>query len=256
MARAAQGRFLLRIEDIDQSRARPAWEQQIYDDLTWLGLTWEQPVLRQSNRQAIYGAALDTLWERGMLYPCGCSRADIAAASAAPQEGAPLLGPDGVIYPGTCRPRHAPTGPRPTDMALRLDMSKACTALARPLKFTETGSGASVLVGFDAAEMINAVGDIVVSRRDMGTSYHLSVVIDDAAQQITDVVRGYDLFEATRIHIVLQHLLELPQPMYHHHRLIRDSAGKRLAKRDDARAIATYRQEGLTPRQVFDLLEL
>lgn len=250
LAAAAGGTFVLRIEDIDQSRARPEWEAQIYDDLAWLGLHWERPVMRQSTRQPVYGMALDALWQRGLLYPCRCSRADIAGAASAPQEGAPLIGPDGVIYPGTCRPDHPLTGPRPLDHPLRLDMGRACAALAWPLWFTEDGDGAARQVTIHADDMIDGVGDIVLARRDMGTSYHLSVVVDDAAQRISHVVRGRDLFEATPIHIFLQHLLDLPQPYYHHHRLIRDDAGKRLAKRDDARAISLFRGEGLKPEDI------
>jgi len=253
LAQAAGGRFLLRIEDIDQSRADAKWEAQIYDDLAWLGLAWEIPVLRQSERQPVYDAALDDLWARGLLYPCRCSRADIAAATSAPQEGAPLLGPDGVIYPGTCRPAVAPTGPRPQNEALRLDIAQACRNLSHTFQFIEEGGDAQRTFTFDARYMIETVGDIVLARRDMGTSYHLSVVLDDAAQQITHVVRGEDLFEATHIHIVLQHLLGLPQPRYHHHRLIRDSAGKRLAKRDDARAISLYRAEGKAAMDIRSL---
>ncbi|SFL50268.1 glutamyl-Q tRNA(Asp) synthetase [Loktanella salsilacus] len=243
MARAAGGTFLLRIEDIDQSRARPEWESQIYDDLAWLGLTWPTPVMRQSDRLPAYAAALDTLWARGLLYPCTCNRRDILAAASAPQEGA-AMGPDGIIYPGTCRVQSR-TGPRPLDTALRLDMNKALQAVD-----TETFYGAG------NQHMTDNIGDVVLSRRDMGTSYHLSVVIDDAAQQITDVVRGADLREATPIHVLLQHLLQLPTPTYHHHRLIRDDAGKRLAKRDDARAIATYREGGATPADIRQLVGL
>ncbi|MFQ3253384.1 MAG: glutamyl-Q tRNA(Asp) synthetase [Loktanella salsilacus] len=243
MARAAGGTFLLRIEDIDQSRARPEWESQIYDDLAWLGLTWPTPVMRQSDRLPAYAAALDTLWARGLLYPCTCNRRDILAAASAPQEGA-AMGPDGIIYPGTCRVQSR-TGPRPLDTALRLDMNKALQAVD-----IETFYGAG------NQHMTDNIGDVVLSRRDMGTSYHLSVVIDDAAQQITDVVRGADLREATPIHVLLQHLLQLPTPTYHHHRLIRDDAGKRLAKRDDARAIATYREGGATPSDIRQMVGL
>jgi glutamyl-Q tRNA(Asp) synthetase len=243
MARAAGGTFLLRIEDIDQSRARPEWESQIYDDLAWLGLTWPTPVMRQSDRLPAYAAALDTLWARGLLYPCTCNRRDILAAASAPQEGA-AMGPDGIIYPGTCRVQSR-TGPRPLDTALRLDMNKALQAVD-----TETFYGAG------NQHMTDNIGDVVLSRRDMGTSYHLSVVIDDAAQHITDVVRGADLREATPIHVLLQHLLQLPTPTYHHHRLIRDDAGKRLAKRDDARAIATYREGGATPSDIRQMVGL
>lgn len=253
MARAAGGRFLLRIEDIDQSRARPHWEAQIYDDLHWLGLTWETPVLRQSDNLNRYREALENLWNRDLLFACSCTRRDIEAASAAPQEGAPL-GPDGIIYPGTCRqsgvrrPGHALP-----DCALRLNMARAAT---RPLRFTETGPVHHGTVECTPASLIADVGDVVLARRDMGTSYHLSVVVDDAAQGITHVVRGEDLFEATQIHVLLQELLQFQTPTYHHHALIRDGAGKRLAKRDDARSIATYRAEGASPQDIRRLVGL
>jgi glutamyl-Q tRNA(Asp) synthetase len=244
------GTFLLRMEDIDQTRARAHWEAQIYDDLTWLGLDWPTPVMRQSERQSAYDAALDVLWEKGLLYPCTCSRADIAAAASAPQEGAPLHGPDGLIYPGACRntPR---TGPRPENVALRLDMSKAVENISQ-LHFDEKGSEACT-VRIAPQTLSDTVGDVVLARRDMGTSYHLSVVVDDAAQLITHVVRGEDLFDATQIHVVLQYLLGYPTPIYHHHHLVRDDMGKRLAKRDDARAISLYRSEGRTPEDIISL---
>jgi glutamyl-Q tRNA(Asp) synthetase len=251
MARDNSGRFLLRIEDIDRARCRPEWEAQIYDDLRWLGLTWEQPVLRQSDRLPVYAAALDTLAARGLTYACTCTRGDIRAALSAPQEGAPLIGPDGPIYPGTCR--HA--GHDRREAAIRLDMARAMAAVG-PLEFTETGPAHSCHHRIDAAQMIAGVGDIVLARRDMGTSYHLSVVLDDAAQGVTHVTRGEDLFEATAIHVLLQRLLDLPTPVYHHHRLIRDAAGKRLAKRDDARALAKYRAEGVTPQEIRALIGL
>lgn len=254
LARAEQGRFLLRIEDIDQSRARPRWEAQIYDDLTWLGLSWEQPVMRQSERQSAYDAALDDLWARGLLYPCYCTRADIAAATSAPQEGAPQFGPDGVIYPGTCRVLLIPQAARPRDTALRLNMAKACASLACAFEFTEHGMNEPV--SFTSSDLVNSVGDIVLARRDMGTSYHLSVVLDDAEQGITNVIRGKDLFEATQIHVLLQKLLGLPHPQYLHHLLIRNDAGKRLAKRDDARAISLYRAEGATPQDIREMVGL
>ena len=270
-AMAAGGRFLLRIEDIDQSRARPAWEAQIYDDLTWLGLHWEEPVLRQSDRLPAYRAALQALWDRDLLYPCTCTRRDIEAAASAPQEGVPAFGPDGRIYPGTCRRR--PGGvpwsmqPMPTDATLRLDMAQATLPLGhhrvsdRPhgtyhLAFEETGPARSGLVEFQPADLIGTAGDIVLARKDMGGSYHLSVVVDDAHQGVTHVTRGADLFEATAIHVVLQHLLDLPTPVYHHHRLIRDDAGKRLAKRDDARAIARYRADGASPQDIRQMVGL
>ncbi|NNE52803.1 MAG: tRNA glutamyl-Q(34) synthetase GluQRS [Sulfitobacter sp.] len=254
LAREAGGEFLLRIEDIDRARSKPEWEMQIYDDLHWLGLVWPDPVMRQSDRLPVYEAALDRLWDRGLLYSCTCRRADIAAAIAAPQEGSLPLGPDGLIYPGTCRHARPRTGPRPRDLPLRLDLSTA-VADGHEFRFRETGEHPGDVI-FDKPDLIRDVGDIVLSRRDMGTSYHLSVVLDDAAQEISHVVRGGDLFEATRIHVLLQDLLDLRTPIYHHHRLIRDEAGKRLAKRDDARAIALYRSEGRSPADIRAMVRL
>ncbi|WP_224824754.1 tRNA glutamyl-Q(34) synthetase GluQRS [Cognatishimia sp. MH4019] len=251
-AKKAGGTFLLRIEDIDQSRARPEWQAQIYDDLAWLGLGWPRPVLRQSERMPAYHAALQALWDAGLLYPCTCNRRDISEAASAPQDGAPLTGPDGVIYPGTCRNKPRPTE-MPHDMALRLNMR---IAAKEPVIFQETGPKHQGNVITTPERLISEIGDIVLSRRDMGTSYHLAVTVDDAAQDITDVVRGADLFEATPIHVLLQRLLGLPTPRYHHHALIRDEAGKRLAKRDDARAISKYRADGLSPTDIRRLVGL
>ncbi|MBM1688380.1 tRNA glutamyl-Q(34) synthetase GluQRS [Sulfitobacter geojensis] len=261
MAVAQGGEFLLRIEDIDQSRARAVWEAQIYDDLKWLGLTWPEPVMRQSDRLGTYGATLDRLWENNQIYPCRCSRADINAALSAPQEGVPTHGPDGLIYPGTCRPRETrPTTERPQgNVVLRLNIAAAVQDPDRIFQFQETGSGPhgeTGLISFTGQDVITEVGDIVIARRDMGTSYHLAVVLDDAAQGISHVVRGADLFEATKIHVVLQNLLGLPVPIYHHHRLIRDEAGKRLAKRDDAKALSLLRESGLTAEDIRALLAL
>ncbi len=273
---ANNGDFLLRIEDIDTTRARPEWEVGIYEDLSWLGLWWPEPVMRQSERQDIYDNALDALWQRGLLYACTCSRADVAAAASAPQEGVPTHGPDGLIYPGTCRgswkQQFSDSSHRPGGVALRLDIGAACRSIsafhsrttpgkswASSAFFTETGAGPegeTGLIEFTPNDMKDKVGDIVVARRDFATSYHLSVVLDDAAQGITHVVRGQDLFEATKIHVVLQHLLGLPTPIYHHHRLIRDEQGKRLAKRDDARAIRTYRDEGVSPDEIRSMIGL
>jgi len=248
---ADPGQFLLRIEDIDRSRCRPEWEAAIHDDLHWLGLNWPQPVWRQSERLPEYAAALERLAALGLLYPCRCRRADIAAALSAPQEGA--LGPDGPVYPGTCRGRAmAEAGP---GEATRLDVGRAFALLGLDrIGFADE----AVLPGqrheLTAADFISGIGDVVLARRGMGTSYHLSVVVDDAAQGITLVTRGKDLFDSTYIHALLQALLELPQPLYHHHRLIRDDSGKRLAKRDDARAIALYRAQGLLPTDVVAMV--
>lgn len=238
---AARGeRFLLRIEDIDRARCRSEWEAAIYDDLSWLGLAWETPVMRQSERGAAYEAALAHLSQMGLTYHCTCTRADIRAALSAPQEGAGV-GPDGPVYPGTCRGKGHETG------ALRLDMAAAMARLGE-VAFVETGTRAGTH-RFDAG-LAAMVGDIVLARRDIGVAYHLAVVVDDAAQEITEVTRGEDLFDATAIHVVLQRLLGLPVPLFYHHRLIRDDLGKRLAKRDDARALAKYRAEGATPGDI------
>lgn len=254
------GRFLLRIEDIDHTRSRPAWEAQIYDDLAWLGIAWEEPVWRQSERLEAYRAALESLWQRGLLYACKCNRRDILAASSAPQEGAaPQYGPDGMIYPGTCAhdPANfgAPGKALPEQAALRLSLARALPELPQTLSFTEVGGQKTPEI-LKKEHLATRIGDVVLARRELGTSYHLSVVVDDAAQKITHVTRGADLFEATYIHVTLQALLSLPQPVYRHHRLIRDSNGKRLAKRDDARAIAKYRAEGMSPADLLALLGL
>ena len=272
MARANSGSFLLRIEDIDPARSRPEWEAQLIDDLHWLGIQWDAAPMRQSGRLAAYQLALDDLWQRDLLYPCTCSRRDIDQALAAPQEGVPLAeGPDGPIYPGTCVGRHCgglPCSmlPRPMDRHLRLAIGIAAMNcdhnILQPgrgdwgLWFAETGPGHAGSVFTGREDYPVRIGDIVLARRDFGTSYHLSVVVDDAAQDITHVIRGEDLFEATRIHILLQRLLGLPTPIYHHHALIRDDTGKRLAKRDDARALAKYRAEGATPEDIRRMVGL
>lgn len=241
-------RFLLRIEDIDRPRCKPEFEAAILEDLHWLGLRWESPVMRQSARLWAYEAALARLYNMGLTYHCTCTRGDIKAALSAPQEGAPVIGPDGPVYPGTCRERGHDAG------TVRLNMTAAMARLGG-VEFTETGELAG-LHRLDAGRLIAHVGDIVLARRDIGTSYHLSVVVDDAAQGITEVTRGRDLFEATAVHVVLQRLLNLPTPSYHHHRLIRDDEGKRLAKRDDARALATYRAEGASPEDIRRMVGL
>lgn len=269
MAIEQGGEWLLRIEDIDRQRSKPEWERAILDDLAWLGLRWPGPAMRQSERMPVYRAAVEDLRVQNLLYECTCNRADIAAASAAPQEGGgSLLGPDGLVYPGTCRgkaPRQARDHPAASPVAWRLDMNRALRLLAKdddpasPLGFVETGegpNGAHGRIEFTADYLLRNVGDVVLARRGMGTSYHLSVVLDDAAQGITHVVRGQDLFEATKIHVVLQRLLGLPTPTYHHHRLIRDETGRRLAKREDAKAIRRFRDEGATPRDIRRMVGL
>lgn len=251
MARAAGGAFLLRMEDTDLDRCRPEWEAQIVADLTWLGLAWDEPILRQSDRIPLYNARLEPLAERGLLYPCSCTRADIRAALSAPQEGVAF-----AVYPGTCR--HRPMADRQPGDALRLNLDAAFDALARrSLTFTETGPAHNGLHRIDRAKALSQIGDVVLSRKGEDiVAYFLASAFDDADQGITHVIRGEDLFEFTPVQVILQHLLGLPTPTYHHHRLIRDDHGKRLAKRDDARAIAKFRTEGATPQDIRRMVGL
>ncbi|MDE0210498.1 MAG: tRNA glutamyl-Q(34) synthetase GluQRS [Boseongicola sp.] len=273
LAKKAGGRFILRIEDIDQGRSREEWEALIHEDLCWLGLSWETPVLRQSERRVAYRTALDSLWQRGFLYVCTCNRRDVLSAASAPNEGEPLVGPDGIVYPGTCRSKSRTHSPLPDGVALRLNMSLALKQFraersdlgasapdgGRFQAFQETGRGPNGETGTihsSYGHLLNNIGDVVLARRDFGTSYHLSVVVDDAFQDITHVVRGEDLFEATLIHVLLQHLLGLEVPAYLHHRLLRDDCGNRLAKRHDSMAIRSYREAGATPADIRDLVGL
>jgi len=252
MARAAQGRFLLRIDDIDQSRARAHWVSGIEEDLAWLGLSWDAPLWHQSDHLDDYRAALARLAARGLTYPCSCKRRDIEAAASAPQEGVPSHGPDGRIYPGTCRGR--PMTDLQSGDAIRLDLARA---LPRALPgFTETGPAHAGHHAVTRDHLLTHIGDPVLARPHMAASYHLSVVIDDAAQSISHVIRGQDLFAATALHVALQATLDLPTPIYHHHALIRDETGKRLAKRDDARAIGTYREAGHSPADIRAMVGL
>lgn len=232
LARRAGGQFLLRIEDIDPTRARPAFMAAIEEDLRWLGLAWPAPVWRQSQRMDVYAEALGVLAAKGLLYPCFCTRADIAASANAPH------GPDGPLYPGTCR--HMSQDERAARMAaphaLRLDMA-AAMAEAGALVWLD------VLAGEHQARP-ELFGDVVLARKEVATSYHLAVVVDDAAQAVSDVVRGADLFAATHVHRLLQALLGLPTPRYRHHKLLLDAEGRRLAKRDGAPSLAQMRGAG------------
>jgi glutamyl-Q tRNA(Asp) synthetase len=240
----------LRIEDNDNTRARPEYTAAIYEDLAWLGMTWPEPVWRQSDRVGVYAAALERLGRLGVTYPCRCTRADIRAALSAPHGEAKPLPADGAVYPGTCRGRPMAEG-GPKD-AIRLDLDRALTLLSgQTLTWRETGAVHAGLYAPDPEVMRRQIGDVVLGRKDIGAAaYHLSVVLDDAAQGVTHVIRGEDLLEATPIHRLLQALLDLPVPVWHHHALICDEAGKRLAKRNDACAIRTYREAGRTPEDV------
>ncbi|MEM1313440.1 MAG: tRNA glutamyl-Q(34) synthetase GluQRS [Pseudomonadota bacterium] len=254
-AKAAGGLFLLRIEDLDQTRTREAHVAAIERDLAWLGVDWPRPALRQSRRMTAYREALTRLALRGLLYPCTCTRRDIAEAQAAPQEGAALAGPDGPPYPGICRKGVAdPSAPH----ALRLDMRRAVARLGgaaavSALELEEIGAGPNGETGrrrLDPDWLIHRCGDVVLARKDAGAAYHLAVVVDDAAQHVTHVTRGEDLYEAAALHRFLQALLELPVPVWRHHRLIRDETGRRLAKRDRDAGLAELREAGVTPEAV------
>jgi glutamyl-Q tRNA(Asp) synthetase len=254
-ARATGGRFLLRIEDIDTARARREYEAAIEEDLAWLELAWERPVRRQSEHFADYTAALERLKSEGFLYPCFCTRKEIASEIAesalAPQ------GPDGPLYPGTCRQRSSMEREERVasgeSHAWRLDVERAMSSLGRPLSFDESGLGPSGQKGSIEAQP-DIFGDIVLARKDTPASYHLAVVVDDAAQGVTLVTRGNDLFLAAHVQRLLQALLDLPVPRYRHHRLITDAKGKRLAKRDQATSLKALRDGGWTPSRVREEL--
>lgn len=247
LAREAGGVFLLRHEDIDGPRVREEFYQGIEEDLEWLGLKWDGEALRQTSRIAAYEAALESLRERGLVYPCFCTRREIqeewARMGAAPQ------GPEAPIYPGTCmkltpdeRQAKLNSG---IPYAWRLDSRKA-SALTGPLAFQDLRFGE---IPVNPA----LLGDVVLARKDIGTAYHLAVVVDDAFQQITHVTRGEDLLSSTHVHRLLQVLLDLPEPTYLHHSLVLDESGKRLAKRNDSLSIQALRESGLSPADVLTL---
>jgi glutamyl-Q tRNA(Asp) synthetase len=248
--RAAQkegGRFLLRIEDIDPVRCKDEYIDAIYEDLAWLGLEWERPVRRQSEHMEDYRAALEMLRERGLLYPCFCTRKEVLAEAAAAGYAPHLSGDDGEgpPYPGTCRnlgheERAALAGTRPC--VWRLDMAKAL-AQTGELRWRDLVSG-------EHMARPERFGDVVLARKDVFTSYHLSVVVDDALQGVTLVTRGEDLKPATDIHRVLQALLDLPVPAYHHHPLVTGEEGKKLSKREKAQTLRALRLSGVFPSQL------
>ncbi len=246
----AGGRFILRIEDIDATRARPEFEAAIYDDLAWLGLSWEKPVRRQSEHFADYGAALGQLDAMGVLYPCFCTRKDIAdevARSVTAPHGA-----EGPLYPGTCRAITRETQTRrmaEESFALRLDVAKAKTRVGDVLTFEERGHGPSGEAGIQKAKP-ELLGDVVLARKETPTSYHLAAVVDDALQGVTLVTRGNDLFPATHIQRLLQALLEYAAPAYLHHRLLLDENGKKFSKRDSSVTLRYLRENGATPQDI------
>ena len=244
-AEEAGGRFLLRIEDIDIRRCRREFETAIETDLRWLGLAWDGPVRRQSEHFADYGKVLDQLDGRGLIYPCFCTRADIAAAGSAPH------GPDGPLYPGTCR--HLSPQERCDRIAagrefcLRLDCVRAARD-AGPYAFHDEGQGRVT------GEPL-LFGDVVIARKDTPTSYHLAVTVDDHLQGVTLVTRGEDLLPSTHVHVLLQKLLGYETPGYAHHRLLTDPSGRRYAKRDRALTLHSLRDSGKTPADLLALID-
>ncbi len=260
MAQRSGGRFVLRIEDIDAARCGPEYEAAIYEDLAWLGLRWEEPVLRQSARLDAYEAALRQLEAMDLIYPSFESRAEIARLVADRDRAGPWpRDPDGVpLYPGCAKNLSAAERRRRQDagdpFALRLNMTAALALAGRrgcgtPLSWTEIGTGPSGDTHTVVADPA-AWGDVILARRDVPTSYHLSVVVDDAHQGVTHVVRGHDLFHATSLHRLLQELLRLPQPVYHHHRLICDAEGRKLSKSTRATGLRELRAAGATPADI------
>jgi len=241
---AAGGIFLLRHEDIDPGRCRPDFIAAIEEDLTWLGLDWPKPARRQSEHLADYTAALEKLEAMGLLYPCFCTRTDIAREIE--QSGHAPHGPDGPLYPGLCRSLSATEiedrKAAGQAFALRLNMAEA-VRMAGPLRWHDLSAG------WQEAEP-QQFGDVVLARKDVPTSYHLAVTLDDALQGVTLVTRGMDLFPASHLHRLLQALLELPVPDWHHHRLLTDESGKRFAKRDKSLTLQALREAGKTPDQV------
>jgi glutamyl-Q tRNA(Asp) synthetase len=258
MAQATGGRLLLRIEDIDTARCRPEYETAIHEDLAWLGLAFEAPVRRQSEHYEDYRAAFGHLEAMELVYPSFESRAEIARLVAAKEAVAPSTrpwprDPDGApLYPGDAKMMAAQDKKRRMDAgepyALRLDMT-AAMARAGKLTWVETGSGPNGETGTIAADPA-VWGDVILARKETPTSYHLAVVVDDAAQGVSDVVRGRDLFHATAVHRLLQALLGLPQPRYHHHRLILDADGSKLSKSSQSTGLRELRARGVTPAEI------
>ncbi len=251
-ARERGGFFLLRIEDIDTTRTREHYVEGILEDLRWLGLQWEEPVRRQSRHMDDYSAITERLKEEGLLYPCFCTRRQIAARLEGSRDWP--RDPDGrPLYPGTCRSLSATE--RKTRIAAgeehawRLDMKEALRRIRRPLAWHEEGTGPSGEHGRITAHP-SRWGDIILARKDIGTSYHVAVACDDALQGITHVTRGQDLFHATAVHRLLQELLDLPEPAYVHHPLITDDSGRKLSKRFRDRSLRILREDGTDPEEL------
>ncbi len=260
LVRASGGRLLLRIEDIDAARCRPEFEAAIYQDLEWLGMTWEAPVRRQSEHLDLYRAAVAKLAAQALIYPAFESRGDIARLVAQREAAGPWpRDPDGApLYPGSATSRPPAERARLLEsgapFAWRLDMAAAC-GRAGDLSWTEHGEGPHRETGTVTAEP-QAWGDVILARKETPTSYHLSVVMDDALQGVTHVVRGQDLFPSTSVHRLLQKLLELPEPVYRHHRLVLDEAGQKLSKSTRAAGLRELRVAGATPADIRRMIGL
>lgn len=242
-AREIGAEVRLRIEDIDRTRCRPEYDAAILNDLAWLGLRWDGPVWRQSERLDVYREVLEGLEQRGLVYPCFCTRGDIRSAAT-------RNGFEGPIYPGTCR------AIAPTEARRRIDAGEAAAwrlRLDAALELTEAITWQDITAGAQHWDG-QGWGDVVLARKDIGTSYHLAVTVDDAAQDITHVVRGRDLFAATHIHVLLQRLLELPTPAYRHHDLLRLDDGRKLSKRDGAAGLREIAGPDGGPGELLDLL--
>ena len=258
LARQSSGRLLLRIEDIDATRCRPEFEAAIYEDLGWLGISWETPVRRQSEHLSDFREAVEQLSGRGLIYPAFESRAEIARLVAERETASPWpRDPDGApLYPGAAKSFSVAARRQLIEQglpyALRLDMA-AAVAQAPDLSWVEHGEGPEGETGIVAARP-QAWGDVILARKETPTSYHLSVVIDDALQGVTDVVRGQDLFWSTSVHRLLQTLLGIPQPAYRHHRLILDDFGQKLSKSARATALRELREQGATPADIRRLV--
>ena len=257
-ARQHGGRFILRLEDIDKGRCRQEFETHILDDLTWLGLKWEEPVHRQSDHMASYHARLDTLRRKELIYPCFCTRKEIV--QEVKRMGSAPHGPDGPLYPGTCRTlsdsacqKMIASGAVP---AWRLNIGKALHAIDhKTLTFHEQGKGPTSESGVITANA-SLFGDIILGRKDTGVSYHLAVTLDDHKEGITLVTRGEDLFAATHVQRLLQELLQLEIPLYAHHKLIYGADGRRLAKRDKDMTLKELKKSGSTPDDIREMLGL
>lgn len=262
MAQTQNGRFLLRVEDIDMTRCTPEYETAIFEDLGWLGLDWEMPVRRQSEHLDLYRQALDKLIDRDLVYPSFLTRGEIKARVAAFENDGKVWprDPDGApVYPGDER-NLSPSKKRDRLLsgkphAWRLDMAKAVAQLTEPLSWQESGAGLDGETGTITADPTRW-GDVVLSRSDAPSSYHLAVTLDDAEQGVTHVVRGRDLFHATSVHRLLQHLLDLPEPLYHHHRLIPGEDGRKLSKSNRDTGIAAFREAGKSPADVRAMIGL